>query len=222
GNLEDKKTASQEEIAPNEVSGVWRQHRKNFFVLSSAGKPVYARYGDLSELSGYIGLMQAIISFFLDGNDSVESLKAGDNRFVFLRKEPLYLVCASGTGESESESLLYGLLLYNDKVISMIKPKKHNLTSSDAHLLINMVNSSTAFRTAEAWTPICLPDFDDRSFLHAYVCFISQDISLVLVSVSKDTFFEMSEYKQDIVKGLEEGNVVDEVMDAIERDPYQL
>ncbi len=50
-----------------------------------------------------MGLIQAIISFFIDGKDSVQSLIAGDHKFIFLLKEPLYLVCASGTGESELE-----------------------------------------------------------------------------------------------------------------------
>jgi hypothetical protein len=72
-----------------------------------------SRHGDLSELSGYMGLIQAIISFFIDGDDSVQSLKAGDLRFVFLSREPLYLVCAAGTGESETEVIIM-TLAYGD------------------------------------------------------------------------------------------------------------
>jgi hypothetical protein len=42
------------------------------------------------------------------------------------------------------------------------------------------------------------------------------------VSPSKDAFFEMSEYKQSIVRGLEEGNCVDDILEAVDSDPYQL
>ncbi len=32
----------------------------------------------------------------------------------------------------------------------------------DLHLILNLVNGSTSFQTAESWTPICLPRFDNR------------------------------------------------------------
>ena len=33
---------------------------------------------------------------------------------------------------------------------------------SDLHLILNLVNGSSSFQTAESWTPICLPRFDSR------------------------------------------------------------
>lgn len=50
----------------------WRSRRKHFFVLSSAGKPIYSRYGDDSIISGYMGVIQTIISFFEDNNDTLK------------------------------------------------------------------------------------------------------------------------------------------------------
>ena len=32
----------------------------------------------------------------------------------------------------------------------------------DLHLIFNLVSASTSFQTAESWTPICLPRFDNR------------------------------------------------------------
>ena len=49
----------------------WRSRRKHFFVLSSAGKPIYSRYGDDSVISGYMGVIQTIISFFEDTGDTL-------------------------------------------------------------------------------------------------------------------------------------------------------
>jgi hypothetical protein len=49
----------------------WRSRRKHFFVLSSAGKPIYSRYGDDSVISGYMGVIQTIISFFEDNGDTL-------------------------------------------------------------------------------------------------------------------------------------------------------
>jgi vacuolar fusion protein MON1 len=50
----------------------WRSRRKHFFVLSSAGKPIYSRYGDDSIISGYMGVIQAIVSFFEDNGDTLK------------------------------------------------------------------------------------------------------------------------------------------------------
>jgi hypothetical protein len=47
----------------------WRGRRKHFFILSAAGKPIYSRYGDDAIISGYMGVIQTIISFFEDNGD---------------------------------------------------------------------------------------------------------------------------------------------------------
>jgi hypothetical protein len=87
----------------DQTSGSWTSHRKHFFILSSAGKPIYARYGDESRISSYMGVIQALISFFADNNDTIRCINAGQHRFVFLLKTPLYLVCVSRSGESEAQ-----------------------------------------------------------------------------------------------------------------------
>jgi hypothetical protein len=47
----------------------WRGRRKHFFILSTAGKPIYSRYGDDAIISAYMGVIQTIISFFEDNGD---------------------------------------------------------------------------------------------------------------------------------------------------------
>ena len=54
----------------------WRSRRKHFFVLSSAGKPIYSRYGDDSVISGYMGVIQTILSFFEDSGDTLRCLSS--------------------------------------------------------------------------------------------------------------------------------------------------
>ncbi|OZJ05725.1 hypothetical protein BZG36_01330 [Bifiguratus adelaidae] len=266
-------------------SSVWRSHSKHFFVLSNAGKPIWTRYGDESRISTLMGVIQAIISFFQDGDDSIRCIQSGDTVFVFLLKEPLYLVAVAKTGESEGQlreqlyylynqilsvltshqlnrifeqrinfdlrrllggtevfldslstrfnnnhgfmlgaiqalavprefrdkvgialstgivkSLLYGMVVSNGKLVNLVRPKKHSLHPSDLHLLFNMLTGSTTFRSAESWTPLCLPKFNSKGFLHAYICYIYQDVALVLISTDKDSFFELSEWKEDIVE----------------------
>ena len=68
------------------------------------------------------------------------------------------------------------------------------------HLILNFVNTGTAFRTSETWTPLCLPQFNEGGFLHAYVCYIETDICLVQISTNQDDFYKMSDCRHAISK----------------------
>jgi hypothetical protein len=49
------------------------------------------------------GVLQALVSFVQDSNDSIRSIRVGDTVIVFLLKAPLILVCASKMGESVAQ-----------------------------------------------------------------------------------------------------------------------
>lgn len=49
-----------------------------------------------------MGITQAIISVFLDDDDKIRCINAGNTRITFLLRSPLYYVCASSWGEPES------------------------------------------------------------------------------------------------------------------------
>ncbi|KAF8798825.1 DUF254-domain-containing protein [Phlegmacium glaucopus] len=78
---------------------------REYFVLTDAGKPVYISRpggGDQDGMASTIGIMQALISVFLDDNDKLRSINAGKTRITFLLRPPLYYVCVSSWGEPES------------------------------------------------------------------------------------------------------------------------
>ena len=82
---------------PNEPT--WALHKKHIFILSSAGKPIFSRYGDESKLAPTFGVLQALISFVRDQGDTLRYIKAGAHHVVFLMRGPLYLVAVSSIGE---------------------------------------------------------------------------------------------------------------------------
>jgi hypothetical protein len=49
----------------------WAKHHKHVFVLSSAGKPIYSRYGDEQNLTPFMASLTAIVSFVADLNDVI-------------------------------------------------------------------------------------------------------------------------------------------------------
>ncbi|KAI0755027.1 trafficking protein Mon1-domain-containing protein [Daedaleopsis nitida] len=53
-------------------------------------------------VTSMIGVIQALVSIFLDDGDKLRCINAGSTRIVFLLRPPLYYVCASSWGEPES------------------------------------------------------------------------------------------------------------------------
>lgn len=73
----------------------WLGQREHFFVLSSAGKPIYSLHGNEDKLATLYGVMQALISVVQANQDVILSIHAVGIKFVFLLKGPLILVAAS-------------------------------------------------------------------------------------------------------------------------------
>ncbi|RKO93208.1 vacuolar fusion protein MON1, partial [Blyttiomyces helicus] len=135
-------------------------------------------------------------------------------------------------------NLLFGMLIAKEKLVTVIRPKRNSLHPSgpsvpkfpsfepsptqDIHLVINMISSSTSFQSVESWTPICLPKFNNRAFLHTYISFLGPDLCLVCLSPNKDAFFEMSDYRHRIAQTLEGTNCVEGIDDAIRDDGYNI
>lgn len=60
----------------------------------------FHRHGNEEQLVTLFGVMQALVSVVEDGQDSIETLMAGNTKFVFLHKSPLILVVVSKMKDS--------------------------------------------------------------------------------------------------------------------------
>lgn len=71
-------------------------------------------------------------------------------------------------------SLLYGLVVADARLVSVIRPKKHSLHPGDLHLIFNMLFEAGSIKAGggENWIPLCLPGFNNRGYLYMYVSFI--------------------------------------------------
>ncbi|KAF3922099.1 hypothetical protein ABW20_dc0109814 [Dactylellina cionopaga] len=298
---------NEEEMTEDERITKWRSRKKHFFILSSAGKPVYSRYGDETVVSQFMGIIQTIISFFQEGNDPLRSFSAGKHRFTILQEGYLYLVGVSSLGETDAQmrtqldmlytqvlstltlttvakvfserenfdlrrllggtevfldglsdamvrgepnillgslecvkmrkhvrekinsillkartnNLLYGLIIADGRLVSVIRPKRHSLHPPDLQLFISMLFSASTFKGGgEHWTPICLPKFNAKGFLHAYICFFQPEIALVLISPTREAFFEMKEAKDNIIEQLDRAGSIPIIEGAVKRGRY--
>lgn len=73
----------------------WLNQREHFFVLSSAGKPIYSLHGVEDKLATLCGVIQALVSVVQESQDIIMSIHAMGIKFVFLLKGPLMLVAVS-------------------------------------------------------------------------------------------------------------------------------
>ncbi|KAI1394142.1 vacuolar fusion protein MON1 [Hypoxylon trugodes] len=82
---------------------LWKSKLKHFMILSSAGKPIYSRHGDLGLINSSMGVVQTIISFYEGAKNPLQGFTAGNTRFVIVTEGPLYFVAISRLGESDSQ-----------------------------------------------------------------------------------------------------------------------
>jgi hypothetical protein len=115
-----------------------------------------------------------------------------------------------------SKSLLFAVLMAGSEVVSVIEGKDRTLHQSDLLLLSNTITNSQSLRSSESWTPICLPKFSDKGYLYAYVCFLSTDISLTLITGSDSAFHEMQVAKGQMLEALNKKNGLVDIRQAME------
>ncbi|CAM1506600.1 Fc.00g062410.m01.CDS01 [Cosmosporella sp. VM-42] len=92
-----------EHLKDDERLIIWKSKLKHYMILSSAGKPIWSRHGDLSLINSSIGVVQTIISFYEEAKNPLQAFSAGNTRFIISIQGPLYFVAISKLGESDSQ-----------------------------------------------------------------------------------------------------------------------
>jgi hypothetical protein len=107
----------------------FRMKLKHFFILSSAGKPIYAFNGNEDIILGYMGVITTIVSSFEENiGEEIQSVTMGETKIVFLNKSPIILVAISkisyeAMGTSPDSILIRQLTtLYNYLLSILSKP----------------------------------------------------------------------------------------------------
>lgn len=70
--------------------------------------------------------------------------------------------------------VLFGLLLFDNKLVALIRPKTKNIHPVDVHLLVNVITGLDTPKTSEfTWYPICLPHFDSSGIIYlTYIYYV--------------------------------------------------
>eukprot|EP01129_Flabellula_baltica_P009074 TRINITY_DN3645_c0_g1_i2.p1 TRINITY_DN3645_c0_g1~~TRINITY_DN3645_c0_g1_i2.p1 ORF type:complete len:274 (-),score=62.30 TRINITY_DN3645_c0_g1_i2:756-1514(-) len=114
----------EDEILEGLGSDKWRKRRKHIFIVTSAGKPVYSRYGDEFKLADIMGAMVAIMSFVSQNGDEIKYVNSGKYKMVFAVHGPFYLIMVANSIESPS-SLKVQLKAMHSQLISFLTARAH-------------------------------------------------------------------------------------------------
>ncbi|VDO31240.1 unnamed protein product [Haemonchus placei] len=76
------------------------------------------------------------------------------------------------------DGVLFGLMIAHRQVAAMVRLRRYALHPRDTHILLNLISGNSSLRITEAqtWTPICLPNFNDKGFVYAYISFPWEEI----------------------------------------------
>ncbi|KAK9294492.1 hypothetical protein QLX08_010939 [Tetragonisca angustula] len=121
------------------------------------------------------------------------------------------------------KNLVFAILLANNQLVTLVRMNKFFLHPVDLHIIQNLVDSSESLKTAESWTPICLPKFDANGYMHGHVSYLAEDCQacLLLLTVDRDVFFVLSEAKQKIVEKLRRTNCLEAINESMNKPPIK-
>lgn len=79
----------------------WSHHSKHIFIVTSAGKPVWSRWGDAGALSSLAPVVQAVLAFAEDSGEPLTRLTLSDGSlFLVSTRGHLHCCALSRTGET--------------------------------------------------------------------------------------------------------------------------
>lgn len=136
-----------------------------------------------------------------------------------------------------TKDILYILLVARDRVVSLVRPKKHSVHPADVHIILNTLHSPSIYNSpaSSLWIPMCLPKFNSGSFVNACISFLDRSgdtpssssgqssqsqpeetgIALVCVSGGQQTFDTIRHWCDSVVEKLSNEGVLDHLNHAI-------
>ncbi|KAG8837803.1 Vacuolar fusion protein mon1 [Serendipita sp. 411] len=88
--------------------------------------------------------------------------------------------------KSRLKDILYAIVVVDDKVVTIARPKKHTVHPADMHVLLATIGSPAVRGSAANWLPICLPKYNSARLLHAYASYLQLTDDSPLVRTNEE------------------------------------
>eukprot|EP00040_Diaphanoeca_grandis_P004486 m.29040 g.29040 ORF g.29040 m.29040 type:complete len:504 (-) comp16027_c1_seq1:169-1680(-) len=126
--------------------------------------------------------------------------------------------------DNRIKDLVFGILIADNQLIALLRPKRYSLHPADLHLIFNLVSNNSVFSAGECYMPMCLPKFNNTGFLHAHVSYVDEACTacLLLITNNRDAFVELRNCRTNIVKNLASNGCLNEISRAANNSGYRL
>jgi hypothetical protein len=123
--------------------------------------------------------------------------------------------------------VIFGLLLFDNKLVSLIRPKTKNIHPIDVHLLVNVITGLDSLKTADfTWYPICLPNFDSNGIMYAYISHLDDACKTCLIlltgSCGQEQSTELNACREKIQQKLVAMNLMQALSSKIKDNALRL
>lgn len=147
--------------------------------------------------------------------------------------------------KSRLKDILYALVIVDEKIVTIARPKKHTVHPADMHVLLATIGSPAVKGNSASWLPICLPKFNSNGLLHTYASYLqlhtappqggregeeasqishevaTPSICLAIVSASAD-FESVREWADVAAKKLNDGESLKHLVRAARKSSYSV
>ncbi|KAH0788079.1 vacuolar fusion protein MON1 B-like [Histomonas meleagridis] len=106
---------------PRDIS--WTNHKKHFFILTDASRPVYCRYGNEVNITPLVCTIVAFVGQLTrDGGQKIQKIVAGDRMFIFYLPLPFIFACVSSVQLPDS-LIIKELQVLELEIFSILTPE---------------------------------------------------------------------------------------------------
>ncbi|KAL7714589.1 FUZ/MON1/HPS1 first Longin domain-containing protein [Entamoeba marina] len=102
-----------------------------------------------------------------------------------------------------SDVILFSLIFVENQLVAIRARNKSTLSARDLLVFICYINVNYSVGK-KAFLPICLSDFNDSAFVHAYFKFLSDKITIIGVATLPDSIMELDQFCTTIENGIKD------------------
>ncbi|VDK57011.1 unnamed protein product [Anisakis simplex] len=136
-------------------------------------------------------------------------------------RELISMTIINCMNSAKLSNVVFGLVLAHRQLVTLVRMKGIALHPSDLHILINLLECNPSFRNADNWIPICLPNFNDTGFVHAFVSYLweGSPACLMLISLERGAFQALRDVNVAIISRLLSPKHRVAIQNAFEKTP---
>jgi len=166
-------------------------------------KGVYEKNGHQFDLRRWLDGLDKRVNACVEGfnedpvvfSSGFRILPLGSNERDFITN-----LLTTSINESNTNNVAFAIMVAHRQLIAIARMRHLDLNASDFNIVVNLIETHSSLRDGESFVPLCLPHFNKDSYLHAYISYLWEGTGpcLILLSASKDDFFELQKIKQDV------------------------